>query len=226
MTLPITEHVEQDTEPSDSLQGPMSSPKILNMRAYTINGKPLYYGHPDSNEAYCLPEKQWTSKPSYMDYFDEREIQPSDLGNVVLHGLMDDNDYNSLDQAGLIDPILKQIYEKMRELTGKIQELQQASSLGKSDDEDEESEEESEEEPSEETGESDEPVSEEPAESEPSEPTSVNPAFDNLLSAIKDGVSSSVLDQIIQGVSDLDIHEKLILKLVSEKFGRSESPME
>jgi hypothetical protein len=212
--LPITE-TDQENEAPEAVPAFGSEPKILSMRAYTVNGRPLYYGSPESEDAFCVPEKQWVTKPTYMDYFEEREIRPSDLGHMVIHGLVDDNDFSTLKDAGVVDPTLEQMYEKVKELTEKIKMLEE---LDKSD---EEIPNVSDEEMSLET-----PTDAEIEETGAFAPDSsesaaqVSPAFMNLLAALKEGVSSSVLDQMMTTVHGLDVTEAAILKLVSEKFGK------
>lgn len=213
--MPITE-TDQENEAPEAVPAFGAEPKILSMRAYTVNGRPLYYGSPDAEDAFCVPEKQWVAKPTYMDYFEEREIRPSDLGHMVIHGLMDDHDFNTLKDAGVVDPTLEQMYEKVKELTEKIKQLEE---LDKSNEEipDVSDEEMSLEAPTEaeiqETGDA--------ATSQGTECCpQPSPAFMNLLAALKEGVSSSVLDQMMSTVHGLDMTEAAILKLVSEKFGK------
>jgi hypothetical protein len=42
----------------------------------------------------------------------------------MLHGLMDEDSFGKLDQTGLIDPILKEMYSKIQDLNKKLTDLE------------------------------------------------------------------------------------------------------
>jgi hypothetical protein len=201
MTLPIHEHVDTNMEPQ-----PFSmEPKVLSMKAYTVNGRPLFYGHEGSSETFCVPEKRWMQSPSYLDYFDQREVAHSDMGDLVLNGLIDDNDFNALNSAGMMDPLLQQLYQKIKELNEKVNQLE---GLNKTDDT---------------------PIADKPEEviDESSEDTVEEPSYEiqegETEEADLDVESASVLQQILDGVSDLDIYEKKILELISQRLSPESS---
>jgi hypothetical protein len=205
MPLPIHEHVDANTEPQ-----PFSlEPKVLSMKAYTVNNKPLFYGHEGAGESFCVPEKKWVQSPSYLDFFDQREVAHSDMGDLVLNGLIDDNDFSALDSAGMMDPMLQQLYKKIQELNQKVAQLE---GLNKTDD----------------TPIADEPekVIEESEDGEQTESYETSQTEGSEESEELDVESSSVLQQILEGVSDLDIYEKKILELISERLSKPSPSVE
>jgi hypothetical protein len=101
-------------------------PRVLKMKVYLAKaGMPIYFGYEDEDKVYCHPEKEWVQKPTYLDYFKERELRPDDLHYLMLNGLMPHEDYIELNNQGLIDETLGQFYNKMKELEAKVQDFQE-----------------------------------------------------------------------------------------------------
>jgi hypothetical protein len=102
-----------------------SAPKILQMRIYTgKNETPLFYGYDGEPEVYSVPDKKKVERPSFLEHLPERETAPSDIPELMLHGLMDEDSFGKLDQTGLIDPILKEMYSKIQDLNRKLTDLE------------------------------------------------------------------------------------------------------
>lgn len=222
MTIPITD-MNDGTENGEIIE---NKPSIFSMNAYSINDRPVFYGREGEGSVFCLPEKSWVASPSYLDFFDKREIRPSDMGNIVLNGLIDDEDFNSLKGAGLIDPMLQQIHEKMRELISKVEALErnqpvdptlvkaEESLMDSVDEEGDESDDSSDNNDEEDTSE----ISEEPNDDENSE----------INEEDKEAVAHamSVLQQILDGVRGLDIQEKHLLELLKNNGSGSDESTE
>jgi hypothetical protein len=65
-------------------------------------------------------------KPELLDHLQSREPQHQDLHHMILHGIMDDEDYGRLDGAGMIDENHKALKEKLGLLRERSQELQKS----------------------------------------------------------------------------------------------------
>jgi len=103
-----------------------TQPRILDMKVHSVNNKPVFYGYEDEDKAFCVPTKSWEDKPTYLDYFDTRDLESEDLGDIVVNGLLDKSDYQKLKSTGVMDPMLEQLFEKMQELNDKLVTLEAA----------------------------------------------------------------------------------------------------
>lgn len=183
-------------------------PKLLNMRVYSAHSeKPVFYGFPGQSQIYSARERQWIQPPPYLEDFAERELGPTDLADVVMHGLMDDEDYNELDSVQLIDPVLKQLFCKIKELNSKIQTLTDAV---------ENVEEEHEEIDDELEKTDEETVASVKIEGEV-EPTGALVELIKKLAG-ETSISGGVFEQIVGGIAGLSNEEKAVLKLVGQHF--------
>lgn len=103
----------------------LAQPNILKMKVYEVNGKPLYY-QDHSNKVYNIPNKEWENNaPEYLDYFDARPIEKKDLHSLMLNNLMDNNDYEALNSAQLIEEPLQALWAKLQELNEKLTRLEE-----------------------------------------------------------------------------------------------------
>jgi len=101
------------------------SPKVLKMRIYTgKNESPLFYGYDNEPQVYSIPDKKHIDRPSFLEHLSERETSPADIPDLMLHGVMDPESFRHLDEAGLVDPILKEMYGKIQDLNEKLQTLE------------------------------------------------------------------------------------------------------
>jgi len=103
----------------------MDDPKVLDMKVYIgKNDEPIFYGYPDENVLFCTTDQQWVDKPPYLDHFHEREVLPEDVGEMIVNDLISPDDFNFLDEAGMIEPTLKKLYLKISDIKDKIAQLE------------------------------------------------------------------------------------------------------
>jgi hypothetical protein len=87
----------------------------------------LHYHDPIMNAFFGTQEKQWTmQKPPMVDQLNQRDINGEDLFHGILHGVLDDADYNSLDQQGLLDDRCKQLWERLSSLRQNAQQMEKS----------------------------------------------------------------------------------------------------
>jgi hypothetical protein len=102
-----------------------SSPKVLQMRIFTgKDSSPLFYSYDNEPTVYSIPDRQQIPRPSFLEHLPDRETSPSDIPDLMLHGLMDEDSFKHLDGVGLIDPILKEMYTKIQDLNKKLADLE------------------------------------------------------------------------------------------------------
>lgn len=105
------------------------APKILSMKVfYGMGGegeakkpdpnKILFYKTHD-NKWYDTHNQSWCpTAPTYADHLPSRDLNfnEKDLVAAIAHGVMDDQDYESLDKAGMITDLPRQLWTKVRHL--------------------------------------------------------------------------------------------------------------
>jgi hypothetical protein len=120
-----TQQAEQEQQEPEEVD----HPKCL---SYSIfHGKdpqrPLYYHDPSDMGYFDVQKGMWQlDKPELLDHLTSREPQSQDLAHMILHGIMDDGDYDRLDKAGMIDESGKALREKLGMLKDRHQELQKS----------------------------------------------------------------------------------------------------
>lgn len=122
----ITQLLEQSPEQAED-DGDL--PKCLKYLAYfgKDSEKPMYYEDPEGMCFFDTHEGQWSSeKPKHIDGLNSREIQNEDMFDMVLHGVMDDEDYSSLEKAGMVDERAGKLYHKISSLKSHAAELQKS----------------------------------------------------------------------------------------------------
>lgn len=185
----------------------MSDPKILNMKVFVgKDDQPIFYGYPDENVLFCTVDQQWVDKPSFLEHFHERDVLPEDMGDLIVNDPINDEDFHYLDEVGMVDPVLKQMYEKIAGIKEKIEGLEEQISQTPEQQEDtieEEMKENIEPEPEKE---------EVPFDDKKDEGKSIEP-FRKVITAVFNDPSTP-LDQIIKGVTGLSSdHLDLIEKI-------------
>ena len=113
----------------DEEQYDPEEPRILHYKVYYGRSpdNPLYYHDPIMNAFFGTQEKQWTmQKPPMVDQLNQRDINGEDLFHGILHGVLDDDDYNSLDQQGLLDDRSKQLWERLSSLRQNAQQMEKS----------------------------------------------------------------------------------------------------
>lgn len=123
-----------------------SDPRILNLKVYYGMAKSrdgqrqhdesqvLYYEDPIDCIFYDCNNKEWTDqRPSILDHLQERPIKydEKDLVSAIVHGVMDDESYEALDQKGMIGDLHKRLWDLTKTLDNHYNAYQ---GLTKSDD--------------------------------------------------------------------------------------------
>jgi len=178
----------------DPLTQMEQAPRILGMRAYMVNEKPVLYGYEDEEQCYSLHDKQWTPKPSYVGAFTSRELLPLDLAEIIMHDLLSLEDFVALKSKNLIPGELDLLYQKIQILKNEVQKLKAVMQA--------------------------EPVAKSSEEAEQPLGTPTSNVMNMILELIKAGVASqSVFEQMKSGASGLSQQEKDIIELISRHFG-------
>lgn len=119
-------------------------PKILSMKCYygmkdlkdgakePDQNKILFYEHPNEGRVYSVEDQGWLpSRPSVLDHLPHRNLNfdERDIVAAIAHGVMDDEDYDSLDKSGMITETPKRLWDLGKKLKNQVADLQ---SLNKS----------------------------------------------------------------------------------------------
>lgn len=127
----IAQMLEQEQEPLEqSEEEPEDgSPKVL---SYLIHygkdpSKPAFYEDTKSALYFDPKHGSWSdSKPELLDHLQSREVESEDLFDMILHGVMDDSDYSSLNELGMVDQKCCQLYDKIQSLKSVTSELEKS----------------------------------------------------------------------------------------------------
>lgn len=129
-------HKETETQPQDVAK----EPKILRTLIYygmesdkdgqrkPNPNKILFYEDPQENKVYDCNDGKWLdSRPSVLDHLQSRpvEFNERDIVSAIAHGIVDDEDYESLDKAGMITDTPKQLWAKFKDLSEKMSTLKE-----------------------------------------------------------------------------------------------------
>lgn len=134
----------------DGDEGVDAGPKILHMKVYYgMSGegegrKPdpaniLYYESPDG-KCYDCNAQAWSDKrPLLADHLPSRPIQfnEKDIVGAMMHGVMDDHDYDALDKAQMISDTPRRLWELTKKLKGYNEELAKSTEIEQEDTDDE-----------------------------------------------------------------------------------------
>ena len=99
------------------------SPSVLKYKViYGKTNKPLFFS--DGNKFFeCANEAWHEEKPHVISELDERPITTGDLYYAIMHGLVNDMDYQRLAEKNLIPHESKQLYEKLQKLNETVSQL-------------------------------------------------------------------------------------------------------
>jgi hypothetical protein len=99
------------------------SPSVLKYKViYGKSNKPLFFS--DGNRFFeCANEAWHEEKPHVISELDERPITTGDLYYAIMHGLVNDMDYQRLAEKNLIPHESKQLYEKLQKLNETVSQL-------------------------------------------------------------------------------------------------------
>ena len=122
-------------------------PRILNMKVYhgmkdgkPDHGKVLFYEDPDGCIFDCENQEWMSHKPEYINHLNSRPMQYSetDIIAAIANGVMDDNDYDSLEKAGMLSESPRKLWASMGKLKSLVDQYESAKEtepMEKSDDE-------------------------------------------------------------------------------------------
>lgn len=99
------------------------NPKIINLKVFTINEAPLFYGYEEEHQMFSVTDKAWIPKPSYFGHFGCREIEHCDMPDIVLYDIISPEDYSMLHDKGLIGQELSALYSKVQQLKAHLKAL-------------------------------------------------------------------------------------------------------
>lgn len=110
-------------EPEEELTKEDDSPSVLKYKViYGKSNKPLFFS--DGNKFFeCANEAWHDEKPHVISELDERPITTGDLYYAIMHGLVNDMDYQRLSEKNLIPHESKQLYEKLQKLNETVSQL-------------------------------------------------------------------------------------------------------
>ncbi len=170
-------------------------PKVLGMKIWHIDNKPVFYGYPEDSHAYSVPDKGLVEKPGYLSMFPSRDVGPADLSQLVMHGQIEDGDFERLSKKGLIPEELGVLHQKVQELKKELEVLRVSMSptLTKANEE------------------------EEAVPLQESDSGLISAILDIVKASSSDGgLSGSVFDRILAGTKGLSIEETKIIELVKK----------
>lgn len=127
--VPDLNDIVEMLETEEELDDESDIPKCLKMKAhYGKDPKaPVYYEDPETFSFFNPQKGAWTmDKPELLDQLNSREIEHEDIFDMILHGIMDDNDYQQLHKAGLVDPKCEQLYAKIAGMRDQYKTLEKS----------------------------------------------------------------------------------------------------
>lgn len=103
----------------------IQEPKIVKVKVWHgASGVPLYYGLHDGS-CYDCSGRSFVDVPEILKELVQRPATPQDVPHMIFHDILDDEDVAGLKSAGIIDPSVEQIYQRMKSLRQQVSELQQ-----------------------------------------------------------------------------------------------------
>lgn len=106
----------------------MEEPKILKMKVWCIEDRPIFYGYEDEDSVYSIIDKTITEKPGFIDAMTVRDLEPTDLSDVILHDQLSTDDFECLKGANMIPEELQALFQKVQDLRLQLDHLQSAPS--------------------------------------------------------------------------------------------------
>lgn len=179
------------------------APKILGMKVYLIDNKPIFFGYDEEPEIYSLKDKANIPRPSYLDMFKSRELMPQDMGDVIMHNQLSPEDYAALQSKGIIPQELEILYQKIQDLRTEVEQLKTMVAP--------------------ELAASQEQVLKSNEEQPAPEGTPSSEMLNTILEMIKVGIKHGVFDEIVKSSQGLSLQEKQILDLVAKHFNLTQN---
>lgn len=126
---PQIEDLLEMLKPNDPNAVDPNDPRILYFKIYygRNSENPLYYFDPTTNAWFDTESRTWQDNtPPIASHLNERDIGTSDVFDAILHGVVDDEDYESLQKMNLIDDRSKQLWNKLGSLYTQTQAMQKS----------------------------------------------------------------------------------------------------
>lgn len=145
-----TSNLEKDENGVKSEMSDVASPedpRILHLKVYygmnnqkdgskiPDESKILFYEDPIDKEYYDCSTKEWSNdRPAILDHLNSRLINNDerDVLHSILHGVMDEDSFNSLNDKGMVNDLHKNLWGLVKKLDSQYKEMHE--SLNKSDD--------------------------------------------------------------------------------------------
>lgn len=119
----IAQFLAQKLEQPEEELSKEDSPSVLKYKViYGKTNKPLFFSDGDKFFE-CANESWHEEKPHVVSELDERPITTGDLYYAIMHGLVNDMDYQRLAEKNLIPHESKQLYEKLQKLNETVSQL-------------------------------------------------------------------------------------------------------
>jgi len=136
-----------------------TEPKILKLKVYYGQGvkktdkgdlkvpdpnKILFYEGHDGKVFDCSSQNWTDSKPSVLDHLPVRPLlhdsKNTDIIQAILHGILDDEDFDELDKSGTINENTKKIYQLQKKAINIQQQLEKSQQIELEDDDNDDEE--------------------------------------------------------------------------------------
>jgi hypothetical protein len=138
----VPKDLNKDDKPDMEHETDEIDPKILRMLVYYGMGTPgedgqkkpdinkiLFYEDPKEGRVYDCGSGSWQdNKPTVLDHLPSRPIQfnERDIVAAIVHGVIDDPDYASLEKAGMITDIPRQLWDKTKTFRQQMDQLEKS----------------------------------------------------------------------------------------------------
>jgi len=126
---PQIEDLLEMLKPNDPNAVDPNDPRILYFKIYygRNSENPLYYFDPTTNAWFDTESRVWQDNtPPIASHLNERDIGTTDVFDAILHGVVDDEDYEALQKMNLIDDRSKQLWNKLGSLYTQTQAMQKS----------------------------------------------------------------------------------------------------
>jgi len=112
----------QKEEPTQEMSQE-NSPSVLKYKVvFGKSSKPLFFS--DGAKYFDCHSEQWQDEaPSVISELNERPITTADLYYAIMHGLVNDMDYERLSERKLVPQESQKLYEKLKKLNDTVEQL-------------------------------------------------------------------------------------------------------
>lgn len=126
---PEIEDLLEMLKPNDPNAIDPNDPRILYFKIYygRNSENPLYYFDPTTNGWFDTEARTWQDNtPPIASHLNQRDIGGADVFDAILHGVVDDEDYEALQKMNLIDDRSRQLWTKLGSLYNQTQAMQKS----------------------------------------------------------------------------------------------------